>query len=308
MNSVKCPHCGLVNWVTAETCKRCEYSFTGAEAAPDEKVWEDNSYRYQYQNGEPANQWDQANAGYQYQGGYQQGGYQYQGAGYGYPGYAATQQKSGLAITSMVFGIISLIACGLLGAGPILGLIFGIVALKKASNRPMEYGGKGFAVAGIVLSIVSFFYVGIVMAIAIPNLLASRRAANEAGAIRNVRLLAAAQETFQATAGDGRYGTLQELANAGLIDEKLSRGVMFNYVFEVKPDSSSYEVLATPKKDEDTSGRSFYLSSADGVVRGAKKGGMAATAFDPPLNQDDAPPRRQAYRPRNAPPEYSPAY
>ncbi|MFN3330869.1 MAG: hypothetical protein ACK419_08085, partial [Pyrinomonadaceae bacterium] len=58
--------------------------------------------------------------------------------------------------------------------------------------------------------------IGIIAAIAIPNLLASRRAANEANAISTLRTFISAQATYHAT--HGRYGLMSELRDAGLID------------------------------------------------------------------------------------------
>ncbi len=60
--------------------------------------------------------------------------------------------------------------------------------------------------------------IGIIAAIAIPNLLASRRAANEASAQSTMRVLTSAEATFQSTSVDGNYGTLAQLAGENLID------------------------------------------------------------------------------------------
>lgn len=289
MSSMKCPQCGLVNWSTAEECKRCRLPINAADV-PENKSWEETSNSYQ---GEPVYRWGD------------EGGYQ--GRSYSYASNGNVAQKTGLAIASLVVGIVSMMACGLLGFGSITGLVLGIVALVKAKNSPTTYGGQGFAVAGIVLSVISFFYIGIVFAIAIPNLIASYRAANEGSAIITVRTLAGAESTYQSVAG--KYGTLQELASAGLIDATLARGVKNHYIFEIKTTGASYEALATPVKDNDYIGRSFYYSSREQFIRAAKKGGVAATAYDPPLNQD-TPSYRQTYeREREpAPPTYSPAY
>lgn len=289
MSSMKCPQCGLVNWTTAEACKRCRLPINGA-AAPEVNNWEETSEDYQ---GEPVYQWGD-------QGGYQEAPYAYAGAG-------QVAQKTGLAIASLVIGIVSMMACGLLGLGSVTGLVLGIVALKKAKSSPAQYGGQGFAVAGIVLSVISFLYIGVVMAIAIPNVIAAYHAANEGSAIRTVRLLANAESIYQSSQGAGKYGTLQDLAAAGLIEPKVANGVMNNYVFEIKTDGSSYEALATPAKDSEFKGRSFYYSSNEECIRGAKKGGVAATAYDPPLNQD-APSYRQSAEREPAPPQYRPAY
>ena len=327
MNSMKCPQCGLVNWATAEACKRCRLPLNGAAAGAG---YQDASYGYQgeqagygeagygeagygesgYAQGSYA-QGGYAQGGYA-QGGYEQGGY-YQSGSYGYAGqggygaYAASP-KTGIAIASMIVGIISMIACGLFGLGSVLGLILGIVALVKAKNSPTEYGGQGFAIAGVALSIVSFIFVGIVFAIAIPNVLAARRAANEGSAIQALRTLHSAQATFQATVGAGKYGTLQELAANHLIDEKLASGVKNTYRFDIKPNGMYFEVTATPTRESDTGSRSFFINET-GVIRGAVKAGMAATAYDPPLSEKtpySQYPDDSYERPRRT--EYSPAY
>ena len=64
--------------------------------------------------------------------------------------------------------------------------------------------------------------IGIIAAIAIPNLLASRRAANEASAIASMRVIFSSEATYQATAGAGGYGSLANLETAGLIDSVLA--------------------------------------------------------------------------------------
>ena len=60
--------------------------------------------------------------------------------------------------------------------------------------------------------------IGIIAAIAIPNLLASRRAANEASSIATMRVIFSSEATYQSTAGAGAYGLLSDLATNGLID------------------------------------------------------------------------------------------
>ena len=57
----------------------------------------------------------------------------------GFPPPAASQSK--------VLAIISLV-CGFLF--PLGGIVLGIIALYKANKNPREYGGKGFAIGGIV--------------------------------------------------------------------------------------------------------------------------------------------------------------
>src|ERR1700730_10828966 len=60
--------------------------------------------------------------------------------------------------------------------------------------------------------------IGIIAAIAIPNLLASRRAANESSALAAMRVIASSEFTYQSTAGAGSYGDLASLGSQHMID------------------------------------------------------------------------------------------
>ncbi len=68
----------------------------------------------------------------------------YGGAGYGYTPYATAPGTNGMAIASLVLGIL-----WLYWIGSILALIFGYVALGQLKQRPQA--GRGMAIAGIVL-------------------------------------------------------------------------------------------------------------------------------------------------------------
>src|SRR5262249_47513660 len=63
--------------------------------------------------------------------------------------------RKGLALTSLVLGILGLVTC-ISGIG---GLIAGIIALKRAGREPERYGGAGLAKAGIILSSISLLLI-----------------------------------------------------------------------------------------------------------------------------------------------------
>lgn len=68
-------------------------------------------------------------------------------------------QQKGMAITSLVFGILSLVCLGPLTAIP--AIICGHIAHNRARREPAQYGGTGLAIAGFVLG-----YIGLIAGIA----------------------------------------------------------------------------------------------------------------------------------------------
>ena len=134
-------------------------------------------------------------------------------------GYAAPEHrpalKQGMAIASLVLGILSLPSLGCLGIGALVAIVLGIVALTRANREPHVYGGKGFAIGGIVAAAMSLVVAipvgGIVAAIAIPSLLRARTSANESATLGDIRTMISAQAAYQSSSG-GYYGTPDCLA------------------------------------------------------------------------------------------------
>ena len=290
MKSFKCPECGLTNWTTAVECKRCRFLFqpVSDEYQAAENVADGQQSGYQNQpNFEPQNNWS-PNGAYNQPPNYQHRGYPPPNYQYG----QSVNLKSGLAIASMVLGILgfvtSIFLVGIVFAP--IGLILGIAALVKANKKPHLYGGKGFAIAGIVMGAMVTLFVPIILAIFIPSLVSARRAANEGSAISSLRTLAGAEETLMSVAGGKSCGDLRMLGAKQLIDPILANGEKSGYRFtivDLPVIGGGCEIHAVPSTTSGigaTGVRSFYFSTEDGVLRAADKKGKFADNSAPPLD------------------------
>ena len=119
--------------------------------------------------------------------------------------------------------------------------------------------------------------IGIIAAIAIPNLMASRRAANEGSAQSSLRTIHSAQVVYQATAGAGAFaGALATLQGQTLTDTVLSSGTKSGYNFAATPSGAGVRpalfyataVPIIPNGIGQTGTRRFGITE-DGVMRGA---------------------------------------
>jgi len=131
---------------------------------------------------------------------------------------------------------------------------------------------KGFSLVELLIVVA---IIAIIAAIAIPSLLTSKQAANEAGAIQGCRTIGSAEIAFAATANQ-QYTDLAGLVSGNFLDARFSTTGLINGYTYASGDvpgttmdgapPTSFGFLATPSTG---TGRYTYGVTVDQVVRWA---------------------------------------
>jgi predicted Zn finger-like uncharacterized protein/prepilin-type processing-associated H-X9-DG protein len=174
--TIQCPHCGQTYALTAEqgpqysgqtiTCTRCKNSFTVPTLSAEQSAAPPTM---------PPPQMPQQPGGPQPPGAAQQ-------IPYGGYGQYQRQESNGLAVASLVCGIVGLLIPIVPG---IIAVVLGIVALNRTKDP--RVGGKGLAIAGISVGGASMLFSLCTLSVLLPSLNRARETANRVHCAANMR-------------------------------------------------------------------------------------------------------------------------
>jgi type IV pilus assembly protein PilA len=211
-------------------------------------------------------------------------------AGFAQPAWSGPQEKSGKATASMVCGILFFFW----PFTAIAAVILGHIALSEIKKSAGRLAGQGMAVAGLVLGYIGLAFIPfilIIAAIAIPNILRSRMAANEASAVGTLRTYNTAMVTYSSTCTNIGYpkalanlgpgaSDADRCAHADLVSALMAmpEPVKSGYRFYYMPQADSNGVLAKYVLAADpitpgTSGVRHFFTDESGVIRYSLRGG-----------------------------------
>jgi len=154
--------------------------------------------------------------------------------------------------------------------------------LHPTSRKSPRRSNHGFSLLELLIVVAIIL---VIAAIAIPNFLRSRMAANEASAVQNLRNITTAQVVYSTTYGIGFSAQLSFLGptpgnplatsptNAGLIDDVLAAGAKSGYSFTYNAtdadgdgNNEAFAITAVPSNPGSTGQRRFFTDQS-GVVR-----------------------------------------
>jgi hypothetical protein len=174
------------------------------------------------------------------------------------------QTRNGLAVASLVLGIISIPTLGVLGVGAITAIVLGSIALNRIKKEPAIHSGKGMAIAGIITGVASLLLIAVSGAITVPLMIHGLQTGRESAAIQTLRTIHSIEMNFEAI--NSRFATLEELAKSSLIDRNYSGGnAVSGYVYSSSSVSQKTYCVHAVRTAPAAASRDFVVCE-DGII------------------------------------------
>lgn len=165
----------------------------------------------------------------------------------------------------------------------IVAIVLGHISRSEIQKSNGRLQGAGMALTGLILGYAGMVFIPMILiiaAIAIPNLLRARLAANEAAAVSAIRVINTAEISYHSSYPDIGYAcalttlgggepTSRSAEHAGLIDNALASGTKHGYRFVLQncvnsgQGRNTYQIVAYPVTANQTGVRAFCSDEHD---------------------------------------------
>ncbi len=150
----------------------------------------------------------------------------------------------------------------------VIGIFDAYNVAKRIKSGELAVKGKPGCVIGFVIGVVAFsfgiFFIALLAAIAIPNLLRARLQANESAAQSVVQTIATAVEGYKA-AHNGAYPTKEDDLG-GYLAKSYDNQNVYGYTFREEFLANGYKIIAVPKSCGVTGTKVFLLENGGAVT------------------------------------------
>jgi len=213
------------------------------------------------------------------------------------------KKKSGLAITSLVLGILSVTCCFIFAGIP--AVICGHIARGKAKKDPLNYAGAGLALAGLILGYLSLPLTILGSVVMTPAIVAGASAARSGPYLIDAQQIHTAIEEMVSHAKTADDKSLGYPADAGItsVSELKARLIKSGALTEAdatrlhfsafkygnvsaSDPSNTIEIMFEPESD---------VSSKYSITVVVDKGGKPRLLLPAQKDEVQAPPREPAY-------------
>lgn len=168
-------------------------------------------------------------------------------------GFKGTFNVLAYNASSTIFSIVPFI-------GQIIGGIWGIIIGVKGFKRVHNLSTLRAVISYFGIFVIVGF-IALLAAIAIPNLLRARIAANDASAKATVRTIATAIETYS-RANNGKYPISEyDLKKDGYLSEYYDKNTKYGYLYSLRLNNNGYEIIANPQTCGTTGTKLFMMST-----------------------------------------------